>query len=175
MKTKICPICEKEKELSEFYKAGKDNKYYQRKCKQCNIDNNKTWSGRNKEKVKEYRDVWRKRNHNTIKVKSQEILDGMRRRSKQKGFGIPQFTKSEIERIITDGKCAITGIPFEFDQSVYTKSPWTPSPDRINSTKGYTKKNVQWVCYIYNAMKNEFSAGIIKRFIDAVYNNLHKL
>lgn len=175
MKTKICGNCKKRKSLKSFYKSGKDGKYYQRRCKQCNIDNNKTWAGRNKSKVKQYRDVWRAINKNTIKVKSQEILDNMRSHSKRKGLHVPKFIREEIQLAIENKCCAVTGIPFEFDQSRFTKSPWTPTPDRIDSSKGYTKDNAQWVCYMYNIMKSEFTSDIIVKFITTTYENLHKI
>jgi len=35
------------------------------------------------------------------------------------------------------------------------------SPDRINNEKDYEKGNVQFVCYIYNIMKNKYSEKIL--------------
>lgn len=88
-------------------------------------------------------------------------------RSKKKGLPPPEWTAREIEQAI-QGECVKTGIPFEFDQSQYSKSPWTPVPDRIDSSQGYSHDNVQWVCYMYNMMKQEYPESIVDHFIRAL-------
>lgn len=53
------------------------------------------------------------------------------------------------------GLCALSGeqLTFEFDKG---KQATNISIDRIDPTKGYTKENIQLVCYITNIMKNNF-------------------
>ena len=50
-------------------------------------------------------------------------------------------------------KCALSGLPIQF---TINKSEKTASLDRIDSTKGYTKDNVQWIHKDVNLMKNHF-------------------
>ena len=45
------------------------------------------------------------------------------------------------------------------------------SPDRINSEKDYEKGNVQFVCLIYNKMKNKYSENILLRWCQYVVKN----
>ena len=55
-----------------------------------------------------------------------------------------------------DGKCALTGMQMTYkfyEGRVNTNL----SVDRINSTKGYSKDNVQLVCMAANQMKNDLS------------------
>ena len=47
-----------------------------------------------------------------------------------------------------DGRCAVTGVKFRADVPDYR-----PSPDRIDSSKGYVEGNVWWVCKRVNLMK----------------------
>jgi len=164
---KTCKTCGVEKEITDFYKGVK---YYQSECKVCNIKRNREWRYSNPEKGYEYHKRWREKYHNSFKSKSQQILDNMVKRSKIKGFARPEFTRREIEDIITDGRCAKTGIPFEFDQSIFSRSPWTPVPDRIDSSSGYTKENVQWVCHMYNSMKQDYTENEVMIFMKAYYN-----
>lgn len=56
--------------------------------------------------------------------------------------------------------CALSGSPLHFGT---TKAPATASLDRIDSSKGYTPDNVQWVHKDINMMKNQFDQ---QRFID---------
>lgn len=150
------------KPLSEFYSAGK---YYMSECKKCSSARANRYKIANPDKRRQYTETWRKKNRNSIKIKSQQILDGMVYRSKIRGFDRPEFTRHEIAEIIENGKCAKTNMPFRFDQSVYSKSPWTPVPDRIDSSKGYTKQNVQWVSHIYNSAKQDFTDAVVEEFV----------
>lgn len=53
-------------------------------------------------------------------------------------------------------KCALTGLELNFGS--FTKDPSaTASLDRIDSSKGYTKDNIQWVHKWINLMKLDFS------------------
>lgn len=51
--------------------------------------------------------------------------------------------------------CALSGVPLEFPKKYKDKS-WTASLDRIDSDKGYTLDNTQWVHKDINMMKNKF-------------------
>jgi hypothetical protein len=55
-----------------------------------------------------------------------------------------------------DGKCALSGIKIKIERN-YTKiKGMTASLDRINSSKGYTNDNVQWIHKDINRMKSNF-------------------
>lgn len=56
-------------------------------------------------------------------------------------------------------RCALSGIEMELKHKSLTR----PSLDRIDSNKGYTKDNIQFVCVAINIMKNKFSESF---FID---------
>lgn len=49
-------------------------------------------------------------------------------------------------------KCALSGLPIEFEAN-HGRIKGTASLDRIDSTKGYTNDNVQWVHSTINSMK----------------------
>lgn len=56
--------------------------------------------------------------------------------------------------------CPKTGIIFDlYNQGAHygTRSPYTPSIDKINPLKGYTKENSQVVCWWYNVSKQQFT------------------
>lgn len=162
---RTCKECKQELSLKNFYLHGK---YYSSYCKRCSIVKNRQWAQRNPEKRYATHKKWRKKYHNHPKLKSHQMLDGMVARSKTKGFARPEFTAKEIENIIAGGKCSKTGMEFRFDQSEFSKSPWTPVPDRINSAEGYTKENVQWVCQVYNSAKQDFTDSIVLEFAQAL-------
>jgi hypothetical protein len=59
-------------------------------------------------------------------------------------------------------KCKLTGVPIQFSTKCWSKDA-TASLDRINSTKGYTKDNVQWVHKEINMMKQQYKT---EKFFD---------
>jgi len=61
------------------------------------------------------------------------------------------------------GVCEATGIPLDFSRVSY--NPYSPSIDRIDSSRGYTDDNVQVVCMIYNFCKNAFTTEQVTKFL----------
>lgn len=61
-----------------------------------------------------------------------------------------------------DRKCALTGVDIHFARTArdHSKGMTTASLDRIDSTKGYTEDNVQWVHKDINKLKRDFEENI---------------
>lgn len=78
------------------------------------------------------------------------------------------LSKGDIEWVLV---CPLLDIILEYDQRFCTKDN-SPSVDRIDSTKGYTKDNVWVISSKANRMKNDasnqelltFSKNILRRF-----------
>jgi hypothetical protein len=105
--------------------------------------------------------------------KAFQLLQGMRESTRRKNLGKIEWTSSEILEKIKDKRCCKTGIDFTLqDENTppHTRNPFAPSPDRIDNNKGYTKKNVQWVCWMYNQMKGQATEKEIKKFLTAINN-----
>ncbi len=75
-----------------------------------------------------------------------------------------EFTKYEVSItkqeawdlfLKQDRKCAISGLPITLAKS--TKEQFTASLDRIDSNKGYSLENIQWVHKHINMMKQAYS------------------
>ena len=65
------------------------------------------------------------------------------------------------------GKCKISGI----DLIMTPKgNHQTASLDRIDSSKGYTEDNIQWVHKDINWMKNSFKEDVFLKYVDLIYN-----
>jgi hypothetical protein len=72
-----------------------------------------------------------------------------------------------------NGLCAISGLPMIHNtrrRKSLEKSPYYASVDRLDSSKGYLKGNVQFVCLAINYMRNTFSVDQTLDFI----SNLRK-
>lgn len=99
----------------------------------------KKWRKANPEKVK----AQRKRTHTTI------LVSGARARAKSKGLEF-SITAKDISIPKT---CPVLGIPIITHIGKF--NPNAPSIDRIDSTKGYTKENIQIISWRANRIKND--------------------
>lgn len=65
-----------------------------------------------------------------------------------------------------DGKCAVSLIPFRIDRS--KRSPFMPSLDRIDPSKGYHPSNCRLVAYIVNCALNQFGEDALTEMSRAI-------
>lgn len=68
-------------------------------------------------------------------------------------------------------KCNLSGLDITLDEDSYTSKLSTASIDRIDSSKGYIKGNVQWVHKRINTMKMDLSDDKFIGFCTAVANH----
>ena len=121
---KTCRICALPKEESEFHKMGPRG-IRRGKCRAC-----------------------RKATRHTIETIVANAISTSFKNTKKRGH---EHQGSDfLQRVYDsqDGRCAVTGVKFRADVPDYR-----PSPDRIDSSKGYVEGNVWWVCKRVNLMK----------------------
>ena len=102
-------------------------------------------------------------------VTASKIFHRVKWKSIERGWPAPDFDSKFILEKILNGKCEVTGIKFDFGKRnkgafQHARNPWVPSLDRIDSSKPYTKDNVQMVIYMYNACKSKFSHEDVVKF-----------
>lgn len=86
-----------------------------------------------------------------------QALKGTKRRSKLKNM----YNDLDLEYLMylwnkQCGKCALTGLSMTY-KFYEGRVNTNVSVDRIDSSKGYTKDNVQLVCMVANQIKNDLS------------------
>mgnify|MGYP001600285305 CR=1 FL=1 len=92
----------------------------------------------------------------------------IRARAKKKGLGFDLDPSWLLTRLkATGGKCEQTGIKLSPPNNG-PLSPWSTSLDRIDSSKGYTKDNVQIVCWSYNVAKSTFTDAVVLEMAKAM-------
>lgn len=70
-----------------------------------------------------------------------------------------------------DKKCAISGVDLIMHSNNDKSRMQTASPDRIDSSKGYTYENFQWVHKRVNRMKNILSVDELLFWTDKIHKN----
>ena len=83
------------------------------------------------------------------------------------GFNLtPEYIQKVFDECI--GKCKLTGLDFSMELGTKKKrNPFRPSVDRISSSKGYVKGNIQIVLAIVNTMKMDYTDDILHPVIKA--------
>ena len=70
---------------------------------------------------------------------------------------------ADIHRRIEAGACEMTGMPFSLlPTKLASADPFSPSLDRMNSRKGYTRDNVRVVATAFNFAKGQWSLDIFE-------------
>lgn len=160
---KTCTSCKKSKSYDEFAnnKSHKDGKHSQ--CKSCNKKDRRRRSKESIEYSRKYRlinqlELSKKRRAKRKKNPEKFLWQEAKNRAKQKQLSF----NITIEDVVIPPKCPYLGIPLWVGND--TPSDNSPSIDRIDPTKGYTKDNI-CVC--------SFRANTLKR--DASFQEIHQL
>lgn len=152
---KYCSTCGQVKDKSEFRyrtrsRSGKMEKFQDSECKQCNY-----------QKVKDYRE--------TDLGAAANICRFTKNRAKKKGWEYDLDREWVLDQLNAIGwKCQVTGTPFERIGKNFFDSWTSVSIDRIDSSKGYTKDNVQFVTAWVNKAKSNLPMDQFIAFCEAV-------
>lgn len=190
--SKICACCKLEKERVEFSrKSGNKDGLYSY-CKQCKKDQDKVYYSLNRDKVilavkirsetikehlKEYLKEYNEKNYERIKSQretfrlnnpSNAIYRAAKHRAKFRGIDFD----IELTDVIIPEFCPVLHIPLNV--STGKVSDYSPSLDRIDSTKGYIKGNVQVISYKANTMKSNANAEDLLLFASWIFDNYLK-
>lgn len=153
---KCCLKCKQTKSIDEFGndKTNKDGKT--RWCSPCMRESNRKSYQKNKTKHRARAKVWWELNREQFcsdKRKKRDLdprvdlLYAAKHRAKQKGL---EFDLEPEDTPIPE-RCPVLGIEISRRNTKQRRS--SPSIDRIDSTKGYTKDNVQVISWLANTMK----------------------
>ena len=154
--TKKCRDCGEEKPLSQYYKHKglKDGHYSE--CKTCKDAYTRAYYENNKEKIIQYRVDYNRtherKHYRDIDSRLRQLLKSAESRNTL------ELTQEEAKEIWNkqNGICAYAKLPLTTKANQFN----TVSLDRIDSSKHYTKDNVQFVCAAVNRMKQEYAEEI---------------
>lgn len=148
---KRCRKCNLIKSLDQYHKNKNIKDGYHTICKICNNKQANIWVKNNHEKVI----LMKKERRKDIKY---SLLESAKTRSLKKNI---TFDIS-INDIIVPEYCPALNI--KLIKSTNRLSSNSPSIDRINPNKGYTKDNIQILSFKANAMKNNASKEELLNF-----------
>lgn len=117
----------------------------------------KQYRDSHKEEIKAYHKKYNLNNRDLLRLR------GIQKRAKDKGL---EFNL-ELEDILYPEKCPILGILLKRNDG-HLKGD-SPSVDRIDPARGYTKDNVQVISQKANAMKHNATPEELLLFADWIY------
>ena len=94
-----------------------------------------------------------------------KLYHAAKRRAKINGVEFT-LTKKDADYLFKRAgkRCELTKIPFDFSKNTrYTKRPFVPSIDRIDSRKGYTMNNCRVICLMANIAVNEWGEELFSK------------
>ncbi len=191
--SKICKKCGQVKALDEFYTTGRPRKdgTFQRQgtCKVCMTEllrqwrkdhptayrNQHTRNGQKRKQRIERDEAYREKQREYKRMNSKKnFISGILGRAKQRAvkYGIPfDLVPSDIH---VPEKCPLLEVPLVLG----TKGnyAYSPSLDRVDPAKGYTRDNVRIISTLANTMKNNatrqqlftFSSNIVEYLKDDI-------
>lgn len=158
---KICRICKIAKDETLFFKDNGNKDRLKSDCKQCATESRRQWHRKNKEKInikrREYYQIPEHREHRTDKRREwndNNRVKMMLHRSKTRAKKHNLEFDLVLEDIQIPQLCPILGIKMEFATAKASEN--SPSIDRIDNTKGYTKDNIIICSWKANRLKNDF-------------------
>lgn len=150
-KFKQCSTCKKNKPLFEFTKnkASKDGLQY--KCRSCDLEYQKVRRVQNKEQMREQSKKYQAKRRKNFEYRLQMLLNASKQRATTKNRE-HSITLEDIKELYpADGKCPVFGFTLEFNSGGFRDT--SPSIDRIDSSKGYTRDNIQIISWKANRLK----------------------
>ncbi len=134
----------------EFFHSGGQNNTLKSCCKKCSYKQNRA----NREKY------W-----------ARHLLNNAKESAKNNGWPIT-LTVEIIHEILSEqeGRCYWFGIPLK--SSAEPRSPWQPSLDRLDNSKGYTRDNVVVSSFLANIGRNRNTTETFVDFLKELPESL---
>lgn len=180
-----CFLCRELKFLEEFYKDKTYHDGYGHRCKACNKEykknyhkeyhakeetkqkkreyyrKNRDWiDASNKKSREKHKERWaeeRKNRHAIDPIPN--MLQTAKRRARERGLDF-NITSEDLK---LPEICPALGVPIKVTRGKAT--PFSPSLDRVDNTKGYIKGNVVIVSYRANTVKNDASIEELRKIL----------
>lgn len=180
---KICSKCEKNKPIELFVKNKTCKNGRSNVCKECQNNYSREYRKGNQDylykkrinyynggKESEKKLRAQRKQENPLKIRCQYLKAGMRDRARKKKLDYDKdfFSVEYLMKRLSDNpycECCNTllDIGFKEDRKFHDNSP---SMDRVDSTKGYTKDNVAILCWRCNKHKQDATSEELRMIAD---------
>lgn len=151
LETKKCSKCNQKLPLFEFSKNKASNDGLQYHCRECDKTYQQERRKNNKDADLAYHRQYQAKRRENFEYHLQMLLNASKQRAILKNREHSITLKDIKELYPKDGKCPVFGFDLEFNNKGFRET--SPSIDRIDSSKGYTKDNIQIISWKANRLK----------------------
>lgn len=149
---KVCSRCHQSKFLFEFSKSKANKDGLQYHCRSCDKEYQQKRRSQNSESLKEYSKKYLQKKKQNFEFRLQMLLNASKQRALSKNREHTITLEDIKEAYPIDNKCPVFGFDLEFGDAGFREK--SPSIDRIDSSKGYTKDNIQIISWKANRLKS---------------------
>lgn len=145
---------------------------YYRRHREKYIAKAKRWKKNNPEARARHvisSNVVQRKRRGLLHVRAAHIWRGAKKRGKE--FTI---TVADVETLLrATSTCPYTGQPLDFSVSETKgwRSPWAPSLDRVDNSKGYVLGNLEITSVWWNTAKHHWTPDVMRTAIDGLLRN----
>ena len=158
MDTKLCVICNTEKNVNDFYKSQRG-----RKCKTCVLNITRSYKRKKRESLEFKKLESIKQKERRVRLWQNTLIHDSKHRKIENTLTVDDINEMFKNQ---NGLCYWFRIPLV--PSSKGKHPQQPSLDRLDRNKGYTKNNVVLCCYSANIGRNETELDIWVDFLKKI-------
>ena len=139
-----------------FYKGAK-HKFYKVRCKNCGKEFDKLISSMGKSKCQCTKKDKPAHNSKSLNLISSIYFESCKSNAKSRGREF-SVSKQDLwdQWVKQEEKCVLSGILLTLRRNYREKNEMTASLDRIDSSRGYSKDNIQWIHKDINKMKSNY-------------------
>jgi hypothetical protein len=149
--TKCCNRCKQYLPFSLFSKNSANNDKLSSHCKDCDKISQEKQRRKSPEKQLALHRKYQKEKRKDFNYRLQMLITASKQRASKKQIE-HCITVEDLKEIYPqDGCCPVFGFKLEFGDAGFRDH--SPSVDRIDSTKGYTKDNIQILSWRANRLK----------------------
>ena len=152
-------------------------KWYDSTSKEHHVEVSQKWIKKKLEKDPDYRRNKENEGYKSIIKRLKHCLKSAKSRAKERDLDFDLTIEYLLELNKKQNSCCqLTNISFDLNPPKYKSghNPLSPSIDRIDSTKGYTKDNTRLICTAMNIALNqfgdEFFFEMIKNYLKTTKN-----
>lgn len=154
-------------EEQRIKRRQKSREYYKENAERLK-ELSRKWYAENKEKSSSIK----RKYSDSARGRAVGLMNRINAQKRRKQFGKSNLevtiTAEWIQEKIETARCPVTGIEFDLGPRNGFWSPFSPSVDRIDPSKGYTVENCRVVCLIFNIAKNQFSDDDVVKMAKAL-------
>lgn len=151
---KTCTKCNKKRQDKSFSKLWSSPDGLTKVCRKCRSDARRVEYSENPEHYIEKSHNWKKNNP------ERWMLKHVRKSAKERNL---EFDLDQSD-IVIPKVCPIFGIPLVFGSKSRTAN--SPSVDRIDSSRGYVKGNIQIISWRANDLKGNATPDELRKLAD---------